>query len=338
MLLTLLAAALAAANPSFATQVEGKPGTPATSPATTPRFSEAECADFRAWKWWLGETAVPDFVLAAYEAGVAGPARALDPAAFDLAPATARELADLLDAALAELATVETAGGVQELHDAYVAQYAHLAADFRDYADAVEGGADPDQAMTALFTDPEAARLATEYSTLLDGIQVACDTGAEADVAGARNLAALTKVAAEAQAAAGIPAAAQETNEAVLSFLDIFARLVNDFADRVASGAETDAAFGAILPELIASAIPANELLRDLLERCGIPVGVTQPGDGVPPLAEEECDEIFAWYQATAARFADLNAALRESIRLWEFGLELPGGDGAVDLDGEEAD
>jgi hypothetical protein len=88
-----------------------------------------------------------------------------------------------------------------------------------------------------------------------------------------------------------------------------------------------------VITEVTPSGAAADALIRGLLEACGIAVGVAET-DATPPLSDQECAEVFAWYEAAEERFTDYNAALREhNVNLLQVGIALPGNLGSVDLD-----
>jgi hypothetical protein len=333
----LLTGALAVTPPTavLAQEVASTPdATPAAAPMAPLRLSTEECTAIDAFHK-EGQRRFADLQVALNEAGLG--AGFTDPSTVDLEAAITRQVADQTRATLRQYADIDVPEIVQEFNNALVAFFTAFAAGLEKYADAVDAGADPDAALNALLA--ALAPLVAPDSHFGDLVRLLDACGLSfPDTGTARNLAALTDDTAQAQATATVPGVAREANNALLAFLDAFTAALLQYADRVDAGAAPLEVTNAIEPELQPFGIAVNELIQGLLERCGLSIGVDEADDGIPPLSKEECAEVFAWYEASAARFADLNTAVQElAFQLAEaYGIVLPGGLGSPNLSGED--
>jgi hypothetical protein len=250
-----------------------------------------------------------------------------------LEPATARELADTIQEESRSFRSAERPAFFRQATIAYLQFEAAFAAGLGRYARRVEQGADPAEALAALFEDPRLQAAAGRFNDVWLPLVERC--GVIADAATARRLADLTRQAGEAQRSAVVPSIAQEANAALVAFLDALERALGDYAAAVDGGQSRVEALAAVIPSAAPAGMAADDLIRGLLERCRIDVGLSTVTTAGMPLAERECTDALDWYRTTAATLTDYNRALREvNVDLLQVGIALPGNLGAVDLDG----
>jgi hypothetical protein len=301
-----------------------------------PQFSAEECKQVEPLHF-QEQILNADVQIALNEAGLgAGFAEA---AAVDLSPETARELADLIRDTTKEMANLDVPEFYQEAHDAFVVFSDVMAAGLADYADAVEAGAEPDAELDALIKDLAAA--APETVGPITELRAACNLpAATVDTKADRELAGLADIAAREQAAAEVPPVARRANEALVTFLSELANAEREFADRVDAGEDPVEVSADLVQEATPIALAADKLIRELLERCSISVGVKSIDAGATShFSAQECGAIFDWYRETAERLTDVNAALEKLLLILpQIGIALPGYYGAVDLDDRVAD
>ncbi len=256
-----------------------------------------------------------------------------DASNVNLGPATARELAGLLGDGIRAQRASETPAFVLPVEDAAIRFDAALAAALRGYARRVGAGADPAQALTDLFADARVLAAGERYNVIWLPIVERC--GLFPDATRARQLVTLTRTAAEAHATVEIPLVAQSANTALLTFLNAFAEAVRQYADAVGAGHTRVDAASVVTTVVAPVGAAADDVIRELLERCRINVGLNSVTSMAPPLSEAECGDVFSWYRSATTGFAAYNRALREAnINLLQTGIAFPGNLGAVDLDG----
>jgi hypothetical protein len=302
---------------------------PVASPSATPQHTARECAD---WKDYNTRqfAILDDFVVAGIEARqliATGGAPTTD----KLTPEAAREIADIIDATIEEYSGLDVPTVAQDQQDAGLAAITAIAAGLRQYADTVEEGADRDQAISdAIYANPDVAEPANRQGDIIDQFQAACYPGAAEDAATYRGYAQLAEQAIQAQSAAKTPRVAREANDALVAALEAYDAAFREYADRIEAGEDREALTAELGAGLLPASIAGTDAIRDLVERCGIPIGITEPDDGQPPLSNGQCKQVFRWYEETAQRLTDLNAL---DFPFLEAGLTLPGGQGSVDLD-----
>jgi hypothetical protein len=343
LLLTLVVALLSVVVSGIAVGQEATPlametpetgATPATSPSdspeATPQYTVQECADFEDSQNRLF-AAIADLTVALIEARQITPTANELPSTDRLTPEAAREVAGIIDEDLPELAAVDVAPVAQEFRDANNASLAVIATGLRDYADAVEGGANRDQTIVDLLFGTDDFQEATARQNQIAGdFEAACYPGVAEDAAERREIAGLIEEAIAAQSDAKVPRVERAANDALIEALEAIDAEAIWYADRIEAGEDRFAVTEGVEARLLPTTIAATDEIRDLFERCGIPIGITESDDGNPQLSRGQCKQAFDWYEATAERFAELNATDFPFLAL---GLTLPGGLGAVDLD-----
>jgi hypothetical protein len=300
------------------------------SPAATPHYTAQECADWREYNNRQFET-TDDFLVAAIELRQLYSSTGEPPSADTVSPEAAREWADTLDASIREYTSIDVPAVAQDQHDAGLAARTAISDALRDFADAVEGGADRNQAIVQfLYNNPAVAEPGTRQRTIIDQFQASCYQGAGEDAETFHEYARLTENAIEAQSSARTPRVAREVNDAFVEALEAYDSAFLEYADRIEAGEDREMLTAELGAKILEPSIAATEAMRDLLERCGIAIGITEPDDGQPPLSNGQCKQVFRWYKETADRMTDLVAA---DFPFLESGLVLPGSLGSIDLD-----
>jgi probable HAF family extracellular repeat protein len=250
----------------------------------------------------------------------------------DLHPDTARELAGVLVRGNRAQRSAVVPDFYRATNDGRIASNAAFAFALLGYARAVEAGANPDEALGAVFTDPRVAAAAARFIELFVPIVERC--GLTFDAPTARTVATLTTGASELQARAEVPPVAADANRALLGFFAAAANGLEAYAVAVAAGQSEFEAQAALISEVAPTGSAAEALIRGLLESCGIDVGLSTVS-AKRALSAAGCEQVFVWYDATAERLSEYNAQLREfNVNLLEGGIALPGNLGAVDLNG----